>query len=72
MSFDTMSKICPDEMKVEKFRLVCYVCEYGRHTRTSYVCRGLRMLRYVSSMCKSRATVGLGICGGLGVGVEHV
>jgi transposase InsO family protein len=43
MSFDTMSKIFPEEMKkVDKEKLVCDACEYGKHTRTSYVSRGLR------------------------------
>jgi hypothetical protein len=43
MSFDTMSKIFPEEMKnVDKGKLVCDACEYGKHTRTSYVSRGLR------------------------------
>ena len=40
MSFDT---IFPEEMKkVDKDKLVCDACEYGKHTRTSYVSRGLR------------------------------
>jgi transposase InsO family protein len=43
LSFDTMSKILPEEMKnVDKGILVCDACEYGKHTRTSYVSRGLR------------------------------
>jgi hypothetical protein len=43
VSFDTMSKIFPEEMKkVNKDKLVCDACEYGKHTRTSYVSRGLR------------------------------
>jgi transposase InsO family protein len=43
MSFDTMSKIFPEEMKkVDKEKLVCDACEFGKHTRTSYVSRGLR------------------------------
>jgi hypothetical protein len=43
MSFDIMSKISPQEMKnVDKAKLVCDVCEYGKHTRTSYVSRGFR------------------------------
>jgi hypothetical protein len=43
MSFDTMSKIFPEEMKkVDKEKLVCDACEYGKHTRTSYVSCGLR------------------------------
>jgi transposase InsO family protein len=43
MSFDTMSKIFPEEMKnADKGKLVCDACEYGKHTRTSYVSHGLR------------------------------
>jgi hypothetical protein len=42
MSFDTMSKVFPKEMKVDKDKLVCDACEYEKHTRTSYVSRGLR------------------------------
>ena len=43
ISFDVMSKMFPYEMsKVNKQRLVCDACEFGKHTRTSYVARGLR------------------------------
>ena len=43
MSFDTMSKIFPEEMKkVDKEKLVCDACEFGKHIRTSYVSHGLR------------------------------
>jgi len=43
ISFDVMSKMFPYEMsKVNKQRLVCDACEFGKHTRTSYVTRGLR------------------------------
>ncbi|WVZ82886.1 hypothetical protein U9M48_030094 [Paspalum notatum var. saurae] len=43
MSFDTMSKAFPDIMgKVDKSKLVCDACEYGKHTRASYISRGLR------------------------------
>ena len=43
ISFDAMTKIFPEEMKkVDKDKLVCDACEYGKHTRTSYVSRGLR------------------------------
>jgi hypothetical protein len=37
-----MSKIFPEEMKnVDKGKLVCDACEYGKYTRTSYVSLGL-------------------------------
>lgn len=43
ISFDVMSRMFPYEMsKVNKQRLVCDACEFGKHTRTSYVTRGLR------------------------------
>jgi hypothetical protein len=43
MSFNTMSKIFPKEMKnVDKGKLVCDACEYGKHTRTSYMSHGLQ------------------------------
>jgi hypothetical protein len=41
MSFDTMSKIFPGGMKVDKDKLVCDACEFVKHTRASYVSRGL-------------------------------
>lgn len=45
ISFDIMSKMFPSEMcKVDKCKLVCDACEFGKHTRTSYVSRGLRSL----------------------------
>ncbi|WVZ96342.1 hypothetical protein U9M48_041997 [Paspalum notatum var. saurae] len=45
MSFDTMSKAFPDIMsKVDKGKLVCDACEYGKHTRASYISRGLRSI----------------------------
>lgn len=45
ISFDIMSKMFPAEMhKVDKCKLVCDACEFGKHTRTSYVSRGLRSL----------------------------
>jgi hypothetical protein len=43
ISFDLMSKMFPYEMsKVNKQRLVCDACEFGKYTRTSYVTRGLQ------------------------------
>jgi transposase InsO family protein len=43
ISFDIMSRIFPDEMgKVNRQKLVCDACEFGKHTRSSYVSRGLR------------------------------
>jgi len=45
ISFDIMSKMFPHEMsKVNKSNLICDACEYGKHTRSSYVSRGLRSL----------------------------
>ena len=45
ISFDIMSKMFPHEMsKVNKSNLMCDACEYRRHTRSSYVSRGLRSL----------------------------
>jgi hypothetical protein len=42
MSFDTRSKVFPEEMKkVDKEKLVCDASEYGKHRRTSYVSHGL-------------------------------
>ncbi|WVZ87161.1 hypothetical protein U9M48_033847 [Paspalum notatum var. saurae] len=41
--FETMGKMFPTELsKVDKSKLVCDACEYGKHTRASYVSRGLR------------------------------
>ncbi|WVZ50418.1 hypothetical protein U9M48_001671, partial [Paspalum notatum var. saurae] len=43
ISFDVMSRMFHDEMcKVDKRKLVCDACEFGKHTRASYVSRGLR------------------------------
>jgi len=45
ISFDIMSKMFPHEMsKVNKSNLICDACEYGKHTRSSYVSRGSRSL----------------------------
>ncbi len=45
ISFETMSKMFPAELsRVDKHKLVCDACEYGKHTRTSYVSRGLRSM----------------------------
>lgn len=45
ISFDIMSRMFPCEMnKVDKRKLVCDACEFGKHTRTSYVSRGLYSL----------------------------
>ena len=45
ISFDIMSKMFPHEMfKVNRSNLMCDACEYGKHTRSSYVSRGLRSL----------------------------
>jgi len=43
ISFDIMSRMFPNEMcKVDKRKLLCDACEFGKHTRTSYVSKGLR------------------------------
>jgi len=43
LSFDTMIKVFPEMMsKVDRRKLVCDACEYGKHTRSTYVSRGLR------------------------------
>ena len=43
MSFDTMCKVFPDIMsKVDRSKLLCDACEFGKHTRASYISRGLR------------------------------
>ncbi|CAD6270849.1 unnamed protein product [Miscanthus lutarioriparius] len=43
MSFDTMSRAFPDIMsKVDKKKLVCDACEFGKHMRASYISKGLR------------------------------
>jgi hypothetical protein len=45
LSLDTMSKVFPGIMsKVNKRKLVCDVCEYGKHTRSIYVSTGLRSI----------------------------
>jgi hypothetical protein len=45
LSFDTMAKVFPEIMsKVDKGKLVCDACEYGKHTRSIYVSRGLRSI----------------------------
>jgi transposase InsO family protein len=45
ISFEIMSKMFPVEFsKVDKHMLICDACEYGKHTRTSYVSRGLRSI----------------------------
>jgi len=43
MSFETMCKASPNIMsKVDKSKLVCDACEFGKHTRAPYISRGLR------------------------------
>ena len=43
ISFDKMSRIFPDIMcGIDKSKLQCDACEFAKHTRTSYVSRGLR------------------------------
>jgi hypothetical protein len=43
MSFDTMCKVFPDIMsKVDRSKLLCDACEFGKHTRASCISRGLR------------------------------
>jgi hypothetical protein len=45
LSFDTMAKVFPEIMsKVDKRKLVSDACEYGKHTRSIYVSRGLRSI----------------------------
>ena len=45
MSFEKMSKVFPDVMcGVDKNKLVCDACEFAKHTRTSYVSKGLRSI----------------------------
>ncbi|WVZ55206.1 hypothetical protein U9M48_005899 [Paspalum notatum var. saurae] len=42
-SFDKICKVFPDVMSgVDKNQLFCDACEYAKHTRTSYVSRGIR------------------------------
>jgi hypothetical protein len=43
--FETMNKMFPVELsEVDKSKLICDVCEYGKHTKTSYVSRGIRSI----------------------------
>ena len=43
MAFDKMFRVFPDVMdEVDKTKLCCDACEYAKHTRTSYVSRGIR------------------------------
>ena len=45
VSFDKMSIIFPDVMcGIGKGRLSCDACEYSKHTRASYVSKGLRSI----------------------------
>ena len=45
MAFDKMSKMFPDVMRgVDKSKLVCDACEYAKHTRISYLSKGLRSI----------------------------
>nr|AAP54332.2 retrotransposon protein, putative, unclassified [Oryza sativa Japonica Group] len=38
-------QVFPDEMsKVDKSKLMCDACEYGKHTRTTYISRGLQSI----------------------------
>jgi hypothetical protein len=42
-SFELMSKSFPGEFsKVDKCKLTCDACDYGKHTRISYVSKGLQ------------------------------
>ena len=45
LSFDTMAKVFPEMMtKIDKSKLACDACEYGKHTKATYVSRGLRSI----------------------------
>lgn len=45
VSFDKMSRIFPDVMcGIGKGKLTCDACEYAKHTRASYVSKGLRSI----------------------------
>ena len=45
LSFDTMAKVFPEMMsKADKRKLICDACEYGKHTRATYVSRGFRSI----------------------------
>ena len=40
-----MAKVFPEMMsKADKRKLICDACEYGKHTRATYISRGLRSL----------------------------
>jgi hypothetical protein len=43
VSFDNMSRTFPDVTgRISKGKLACDACEYAKHTRASYVSKGLR------------------------------
>jgi hypothetical protein len=43
IAFDKMFEAFPDVMNgVDRTKLSCDACEYAKHTRTSYVSRGMR------------------------------
>jgi hypothetical protein len=43
LSFDKISRVFPDVMcGVDKNKLFCDACEFAKHTRTSYISRGIR------------------------------
>jgi hypothetical protein len=45
VSFDKMKKIFPDIMcGVDLNKLKCDACEYAKHTRTSYVSKGIKII----------------------------
>ena len=45
LSFDTMAKVFPEMMaKIDKSKLACDACKSGKHTRATYVSRGLRSI----------------------------
>jgi hypothetical protein len=45
LSFAKMSKVLPDVMcGMDKNKLMCDVCEFEKHTRKSYVSRGIRSI----------------------------
>jgi hypothetical protein len=45
VSFDKMYQIFPDVMRgVDRSKLKCDACEYAKHTRTSYVSKGIRSI----------------------------
>nr|XP_051201986.1 uncharacterized protein LOC127315547 [Lolium perenne] len=46
MAFDKMFRVFPDVMNgVDKTKLCCDACEYAKHTRTSYVSRGIEVCK---------------------------